>query len=75
MDIPEHSLFGKVVPVLQKDQKKNFENYRPIAKLCLTSKIFGRIINLEERCKIDLTRKSQPGFKQKHITKTPGLLI
>jgi hypothetical protein len=72
-DIPEQWLFGKVMPVYKKDEKMNVENFRPIANLCSTSKIFEklilqRIIHLEEIHKINITHISQHGFKRKQYS-------
>ena len=77
-DIPEQWLFGKVIPVFKKDEKKNIENYRHTTNICFTSKILEnlqRIIHLEEIHKNGITYKSQHSFKQKHSTKTADLLI
>ncbi len=79
-DIPEQWLFGKVIPVYKNFEKKNVENFRSIANLCSTSKIFEKlvlqkIIHLEEIHKIDITHTSQHGFQRKHSTNTAGLLI
>ena len=59
----------KIIPVHKKGPKNNIENYRPIATLCSTSKIFerlilNRILELEFSNKVDLTGKQQHGFKK-----------
>ena len=46
-----------------------YENYRPIANLCSSSKIFEKLIlkqiqYLENKNKLDLTGKRQHGFKK-----------
>ena len=33
-----------MVPIYKKGNKKDIENYRPIANLCSTSKIFEKLI-------------------------------
>ena len=78
--IPEQWLISKIIPIHKKGQTKNVENYRPIANLCSCSKIFEKLIlqrirKLEFDNKIDLTGKSQHGFKPKHSTLTAGLKL
>ena len=78
--IPEQWLISKIVPIHKKGPIKNIENYRPIANLCSCSKIFEKLIlqrirNLENDNNIDLTGKSQHGFKPKHSTLTAGLQL
>ena len=64
----------------QKGDKNKIENYRPILNLCSCSKIFEKLIllriqSLEKTHNLDLTGKSQHGFKRKHSTATAGLQI
>ena len=78
--IPEQWLISKVIPIFKKGDQKNVENYRPISNLCSTSKLFEKLIllriqEIELNSKIDLTGKSQHGFKRKHSTNTAGLTI
>ena len=78
--IPEQWLISKIIPIHKKGQMKNVENYRPIANLCSCSKIFEKLIlqrirKLEFDNKIDLTGKSQHGFKPNHSTLTAGLKL
>jgi hypothetical protein len=78
--IPEQWLISKVIPIFKKGDPKNVENYRPISNLCSTSKLFEKLIllriqEIELNSKIDLTGKSQHGFKKKHSTNTAGLTI
>ena len=78
--IPEQWLISKIIPIHKKGQTKIVENYRPIANLCSCSKIFEKLIlqrirKLEFDNKIDLTGKSQHGFKPKHSTLTAGLKL
>ena len=56
------------------------ENYRPVASLCSTSKIFERLIlnkikKLELENEINLVGKQQHGFTKGKNTATAGLLI
>ena len=60
---------SKIIPVHKKGSKQCIENYRPVANLCSSSKIFDRLIlnrinQLELLGKIDLTGNGQPGFKK-----------
>ena len=53
----------------QKGPKQNIENYRLIANLCSSSKIFEKLIlkqiqKLETLNEIDITGKNQHGFKK-----------
>ena len=78
--IPEQWLISKITPIHKKGQTKNIENYRPIANLCSCSKIFEKLIlqrirKLEAVNDIDLTGKSQHGFKPQHSTLTAGLTL
>ena len=71
---------AKVIPVFKKGAKKHIENYRPIANLCSTSKIFEKLIlkqikYLETLNKLDFTGKQQHGFKKNKSTATAGLLL
>ena len=79
-DIPEQWLISKIIPVFKKGDAKQIENYRPIANLCATSKIFEKLIQnkllqIQTENDIDLTNKSQHGFKKKHSTNSAGLLL
>ena len=63
----------------QKGNKNKVENYRPVASLCSTSKIFERLIlnkinNLVKLNAINLVGK-QHGFTKNKSTATAGLLI
>ena len=58
--------------------RANIENYRPIANLCSTSKIFekailSRIMQIEKDNNVDLTGVTQHGFKKKKSTVTAAL--
>ena len=74
--VPDQWLISKTIPVFKnKGQKKDIENYRPIANLCSTSKIFEklilkRILQIEDSNNVDLTGAKQHGFKRKHSTST-----
>ena len=68
--IPEQWLVSKVIPIHKKGPRNDIKNYRPIANLCSTSKIFERLIlkriqTLEIENNIDITGKQQHGFKKK----------
>ena len=43
-NIPEQWRLSKIVPVYKKGNKMAIENYRPVANLCIASKIFERLI-------------------------------
>ena len=78
--LPEQWLISKIIPILKKGTASKIENYRPISNLCACSKIFeklllNRIRNIEIENKIDLTHKSQHGFKKNHSTLTAGLQL
>ena len=74
--IPQQWLVSKTIPVYKnKGDKKDIENYRPIANLCSASKIFEklilkRILKIQEDNKCDLTGEKQHGFKHKRSTST-----
>ena len=56
------------------------ENYRPVANLCCTSKIFERLIlnriaQIESLNNVDITGNQQHGFKKGRGTATAGLLL
>jgi hypothetical protein len=45
------------------------ENYRPIANICSVSMAFEklklkRIMQIQDECNVDITRKKQQGFKK-----------
>ena len=78
--IPEQWLISKIIPIHKKGPVKNLENYRPIANLCSCSKFFEKLIlnrirNLESINGVDITGKSQHGFKPNHSTLTAGLRL
>ena len=57
--VPAQWLVSKIIPIHKKGPKCNIENYRPIANLCSTSKIFERLIlrklqSIETRNETDL---------------------
>ena len=60
--IPQQWLVSKITPIFKKGPKQNIENYRPMANLCSTSKIFerlilNRILEIEFENKTDITGK------------------
>jgi hypothetical protein len=75
-NVPEQWLISKTIPVFKnKGQRKDIENYRPIANLCSTSKIFEkliqkRILQVQDANNVDFTGTNQHGFKCKHSTST-----
>ena len=78
--IPEQWLIAKIIPIFKKGASNKIENYRPISNLCACSKVFEKLIlnrikNIEILNKVDLTSKSQHGFKSNHSTLTAGLKI
>ena len=78
--IPEQWLIAKITPIYKKGSKNQIENYRPVANLCSTSKIFERLIlnrinKLEVLNAITLVGKQQHGFTQGKSTTTAGLLV
>ena len=78
--IPEQWLISKIIPIRKKGPKNNVENYRPIANLCSTSKIFERLIlkriqSIELFNNVDITGKQQHGFKKCKSTTTLALQI
>ena len=80
LTIPEQWRFSKIIPVHKKGSKCMVENYRPVANLCSTSKIFeklilNRISQLEFLNNCDITGKGQHGFKKNRGTVTAGLQL
>ena len=78
--MPEQWKVSKIVPIFKKGCKTKIENYRPIANLCSSSKIFEKLIlkqihYLESKNKLDLTGKRQHGFKKNKSTATAGRLL
>ena len=78
--IPDQWKVSKIIPIFKKGSKTEIENYRPVANLCSTSKIFEKLIlkqihYLENTNKLDLTVKQQHGFKRKKSTATAGALL
>ena len=76
-NIPEQWLIAKLTPVHKKGPQNKIDNYRPISNLCSASKIFEKLIllrihDIEKTYKIDLTGKSQYGFKANHSTCLAG---
>ena len=78
--LPEQWLISKIIPIHKKGPKCNIENYRPIANLCSTSKIFEKLIlkriqKNELGANVDLSGKQQHGFKKSKSTATLGLQL
>ena len=65
--IPEQWLLSKLIPGHKKGNNDDITNYRPIANLCCSSKVFerlilNRIIEIETLNGVDLTGEDQLGF-------------
>ena len=78
--IPDQWTVSKIIPIHKKGPKQHIENYRPIANLCSSTKIFERLIlkqiqKIETLNQIDITGKNQHGFKKKKSTATLGLQL
>ena len=79
-ELPHQWLVAKIIPVLKKGSPCEISNYRPIANLCSTSKIFEKLIlqrlhQIESQNFIDLTNKSQHGFKKNRSTNSAQLIL
>ncbi len=74
--VPDQWLIAKTTPIYKnKGERQKVENYRPIANLCSTSKIFEklilkRILDIQDQNSVDLTNKGQHGFKLNRSTST-----
>ena len=78
--VPDQWKVAKIIPIFKKGSRNEIENYRPIANLCSTSKVFEKLIlkqilYLETTNKLDLTGKNQHGFKKNKSTATAGALL
>jgi hypothetical protein len=79
--IPDQWLISKTIPVYKnKGNAKSIENYRPIANLCSTSKIFEklilkRILEIQDINNCDITGINQHGFKKGKSTATISLTL
>ena len=78
--IPQQWSISKIIPIHKKGSKTNIQNYRPIANLCAMTKVFEQLIidrikEIEKINAIDITGKSQHGFKKGRSTATAGLTI
>ena len=79
--VPSQWLVSKTIPIFKnKGEKRDFENYRPIANLCAASKIFEnlilkRILEIQESQNVDLTNSAQHGFKRKRSTSSLSLTL
>jgi hypothetical protein len=77
-DIPESWKISRIIPLHKKGNKGLAENYRPISNICSIAKIYEKLIlkriqELEKFNNIDLTGKTQHGFKKQHSTQTAML--
>jgi hypothetical protein len=74
--VPDQWLIAKTIPVFKnKGQTLDINNYRPIANLCSTSKIFKKLIlksilEIQDNAGIDFRNKNPHGFKRKSSTST-----
>ena len=74
--IPEQWLVAKTVPIFKnKGSINEISNYRPIANLCTTSKIFEKLIlkrisEIQDENCVDLSGTNQHGFKKQRSTST-----
>ena len=74
--LPDQWLVSKTIPVFKnKGDKKVIDNYRPIANLCSTTKIFEklilkRIMAIQDANGCDVTNSNQHGFKKGKSTTT-----
>ena len=79
--VPDQWLVAKTIPVFKnKGDSKSIENYRPIANLCSSSKIFEKlllkgILDIQAENDCDLTSSNQHGFKKGKSTATISLTI
>ena len=79
-EIPGQWLISKIIPVNKKGSRSDCANYRPVANLCSTSKIFekmilNRIKSLESINGIEVGGRQQHGFTKNKSTLTAGLLL
>ena len=79
-NVPEQWKISRIIPLHKKGPRTNIENYRPIANLCSTSKIFekailARIMQIEKDNNVDLTGATHHGFKKKKSTVTAALQL
>lgn len=75
---PEKWRTARVIPLHKKGNKADISNYRPIANLCASSKIFERLIltrllEVEKERGVDMSGRTQHGFKKSKSTVTASL--
>ena len=69
-DVPDQWRVSKTIPVFKgKGSRNDITNYRPIANLCTTSKIFEKLIlkrinEIQDTSEVYLTESNQHGFKK-----------
>ena len=79
--VPKQWLVSKTMPIYKnKGEKKEISNYRPVAHLCSSSKIFEKLIlkriyEIQDIENVDLTGDGQHGFKKKRGTSTLQMQI
>ncbi len=67
-----------VVPILKEGDSTILDNYRPISKLCVLSKILESIISEQLTCYLKANKVlsvNQSGFRKKHSTTTAALKV
>jgi hypothetical protein len=74
--LPEQWLISKITPIHKKGPKNKIENYRPIANLCSTSKLFERLIlkqiqKIELNSNVDLSGKQSSNMALKNAKAPP----
>jgi hypothetical protein len=74
-ELPYQWKISRTLPLFKKGNKKNINSYQPISNLCSSSKIFERLMlsrltDIEALNNVDLTGKSQHGFKKGKSTVT-----
>ena len=78
--LPEQWKTGRTIPLFKKGDPTIEDNYRPITNLCSLAKVFERAIlrriqDIELELSIDLTGKTQHGFKVGRSTMTAALSV
>ena len=79
--IPQQWKIAQAIPIYKnKGDKNDISNYRPIANLCSTSKIFEklilkRILELQDSNNVDITGVDQHGFKKGRGTSTLSIQL
>ncbi len=67
-----------VLPLLKGGAPSDVNNYRPISKLCVLSKVLEKLISNQLKCYLDahgLLVQHQSGFRKKHSTTTAAIKV